>query len=232
VRSTAPSAARSTLLALLAVGLMNLPAMAASEKPLGTVVTTQDARLDSVTAAIGASVYSGDSIATDEGGSVRLALGATQMYLLSSSSAILTPQQNGVQATLEHGTLGFSTSTPSQFELETPFGIVRGTDEKQVFGEVILLRPSVMRVTSYEGTIVVEGRDGVEKKIEKGESYEVSTDPPNPADDNTPKVGVTGTRFYWKRVFFVAIPALIAGTGAAVAHHFLVVSQHIPTPKD
>jgi regulator of RNase E activity RraA len=68
VRSTVLSIVRSSLVALLAVGLMNLPTMAASTTPLETVVTAQNARLDNVNAAIGAAVCSGDAISTDKQG--------------------------------------------------------------------------------------------------------------------------------------------------------------------
>lgn len=226
MRSTVLSLVRSSLIAFLTVGLTNLPAMAASTKPLGTVVTAQNARLDNVNAAIGAAVYSGDAIATDKGGSLRLTLGAGQLYLLSDSSATLAPKPNMVVATVEHGTVGFSTSTPTQFEIQTPFGLVRGANAKGIFGQVSLLSPSSMRISAYEGTILVEGRDGVEKTIEKGETYEVTS--VADADPNPQPVGVTGARYNWKHVLEVAIPAAIVGGTAAIVWHYVTESNSVP----
>jgi hypothetical protein len=217
--------ARSSLIALLAAGLANLPVMAASARPLGSVVTAQNARLDNVTAAIGASVYSGDAMATDQGGSLRLALGASQIYLLGDTSATLAPQATGVRATVDHGTLGFQTSTPGQFGIETPFGLVHGADGKEIFGQLTVLSPVKMRISAYEGTLLVDGRDGEEKTIAKGETYEVTLDAEPSGGGGTPQVAITGARFNWKHVLDVAIPAAILGGTAAVVYHFATESD-------
>jgi hypothetical protein len=227
VRSTVLLAARSSLIAFLAVGLMNLPVMAASAKPLGTVVTAQNAHLDNVNAAIGAAVYSGDALVTDEGGSLRVALGTAQLYLLSSSSATLAPQENSVQATLSQGTVGFSTSKPAQFEMETPLGLVRGSGSNPVFGQVSLTGPASMRISAYEGTLVVDGKDGEEKTIAPGETYDASLVPPG--DEKPPKVGVTGTGINWKHVAAVAIPAGVLALAAVLIWHYVCESNSVPT---
>jgi len=92
VRSSIVAGIRSVLIGFLAVGLMNLPTIAAASKPLGMVVAADHAHLDNASAATGASVYSDDALVTDEGGSLRLSVGASQIYLLSLSSASLEPR--------------------------------------------------------------------------------------------------------------------------------------------
>lgn len=125
---------------------------------------------------------------------MRLTVGAGQLYLLASSSATLAPQENGVDATMSHGTVEVSTSMPARFQIDTPLGIMRGADSKQIFRQVSLLSPSSMRISAYEGTLIVEGRDGEEKTIEQGETYRVSLAPD--ADQGTPPpVGETGARY-------------------------------------
>jgi len=168
------SGARACLVAFLSIGLMNLPVMAASEKPLGMVVTSANARLDNANAAIGASVYSGDKLNTDQDGSLRLRVGPSQVYLLSSSSATLEPLGNKVRAKVERGTLGFSTTSPDQIEIGTPLGVIRGANGQRVFGQVAVLNAAKMRVSAFEGTLLVEASNGDVKTIEQGQTYEAT----------------------------------------------------------
>jgi hypothetical protein len=134
VRSNLLCGVRSGLIAILVVGLLNLPVMAASAKPLGMVVSAEHARLDNADAAIGADIYSGDALATDAGGTLRAKVGPSQVYLLSASSATLLPEENKVQAKVERGTVGFSTSSPEQLEIGTPLGVIRGANSQRIFG--------------------------------------------------------------------------------------------------
>ena len=58
--------ARSCLVGILAASLMSVPAFAANEKPLGMVTQAMDAQLGTAKAAVGTTVYPGDSLVTDE----------------------------------------------------------------------------------------------------------------------------------------------------------------------
>jgi hypothetical protein len=213
VRSIVLAGARSCLVGVLAFGLLNLPVMAASEKPLGMVVTADHAHLDNAAAAIGADVYSGDALATDAGGSLRLKVGAGQVYLLSSSAATLAPAANRIQAKLEHGTMGFSTSAPGQLAIETPLGVIRGADGKPIFGQVSVMSPTRVRISSYEGTLAVE-RNGQIKTIASGETYDALLAADPQTGGNPPPAG-TGTGsssgVNWSQVAEIAAPAIVAG---------------------
>ena len=55
--------------------------MVAAEKPLGMVLVAENAHLSGATANIGADVFAGDALQTDPGGSWRLKVGSTQVYL-------------------------------------------------------------------------------------------------------------------------------------------------------
>ena len=211
VRSNAPAGARSCLVVVLALALLNLPAMAASEKPLAVVLTAQHAKLDNASAEIGADVFSGDALVTDQGGSMRLTVGPSQVYLLSASSATLAPHDGRVQAQIHIGTMGFSTSAPTDLEVQTPLGVIRGADAKAIFGQVDVVSATKMRVTAYQGTLLVTDAVGGEKTIAAGETYEATLAPEPKADDNPPPKGVTGAGINWKHVVEVAIPLVAAG---------------------
>lgn len=211
MRSIVPVGARF-LVAAVTFALLNLPAMAASEKPLGVVLTAENARLDNAKATIGADVFSGDALVTDQGGSLRVTVGPSQVYLLASSSAMLVPSENRTQARIDIGTMGFSTTAPSQLEVRTPLVVIRGADGSPIFGQVTVVTAYRVRISAYKGTLRVSDNDGGEKLIAAGETYEASAADPNPhPSDNPPPKGVTGAGVNWQHVLDVAIPAAAAG---------------------
>lgn len=227
MRSNILSGARSCAIAFVVVGMLNLPVMAASSKSLGMVVSADHASLDNAKAAIGADIYSGDALATDAGGSMRVKVGSGQVYLLSGSSATLFPQENKVQAKVDHGTVDFSTSTPEQLEVGTPLGIIRGADSQRVFGQVAVLSPSRMEVSAYEGTLLVTALNGEQKTIEQGQTYEATLAAPEPGGGQN-QAGVGGTGIKWKHVATVAIiGGALGGTALAL---WLEESESCSTP--
>jgi hypothetical protein len=169
-------APRQCLVGFLAASLIALPAMAATEKPLGMVVTADHATLDNSKATAGEDVYPGDSLITDQGGSLRMKVGAGQVYLLSLSVASLEPQENKIQARVDRGTLGFSTPNPGQLEIKTPVGVIRGADSTPIFGQVSVINSERVRISAYEGTLVID-RDGDSKTIAPGETYDATLTP-------------------------------------------------------
>jgi hypothetical protein len=167
-----PLVLRSLVIAFLVVGLVDLPAMAAAEKPLGVVVLADHASLANAKATAGADVYSGDPISTDESGVLRMRVGPGQIYLLALSAAMLEPPEDQIHARLDKGTMGFSTPSPSLLQVETPIGLVRGVDPKPLFGQVTIINPTRLRVSVYQGAITVS-RHGETKTISEGETYDV-----------------------------------------------------------
>lgn len=210
MRSIVPVGARLSAVVVLALASLNLPALAASEKPLAVVLTADHARLDNASATIGADVFSGDALATDRGGSMRLTIGPSQVYLLSASSATLEPDANRVQTRVNIGTVGFSTSSPGLLEIQTPLGMIRGADSKPIFGQVSVVSASQMRVSSFEGTLAVTDNTGAEKLIQPGETYD-ATLAGDSSGSQQPQKGTTGAGINWKHVVYVAVPLVVAG---------------------
>ncbi len=227
--------ARSSLVALLITGLIGLPATGASSLPLATVVSAQAALLANADAVPGADVYYDDDLVTTGGGSLRLAVGTSQVYLLENSEAVLRKNQGQIEAKMYRGTVGFSTSAPDNLAVETPFGVVRGADGSHVLGQIALssspnTSAEKIEVTSYQGTLVVVDGAGVSKKIEEGQSYigTMASDAGGGGTDAKVQ-GVGGTGTNWKRVAAVAIPILlVAGGGIAL---YVKGSESCPQPK-
>jgi hypothetical protein len=150
VRPQILSVARACLIGVLASSLINLPMMAASAKPLGMIVIADRAKVDHADAAVGADLYSGDALSTQIGGSLRMRLGPSQVYLLSDTQATLVPRESFVEAKLGGGTIGFSSGVSSQFAVGTPLGTVQGVDGKPVFAQVAVLSPTKVQISAYE----------------------------------------------------------------------------------
>lgn len=216
-RSTVLAGLRVCLTGILAAGLLNLPAMAAGSPALGMVVTTNGALLSNADATRGATVYPGDTLMTYSTGTMRLALGTSQLYLLESTQATMQRSEFGVvRARVDDGTVDFSMQ-PGQLEVATPLGVIRGDGTDRVFGQVAVLSPTVVQISAYTGNLLVAGTDGVAKSIAPGETYEASLAPYGGPTQPGIK-GVGGPRkINWHRVEAVAI---IVG-GAAIASYLL-----------
>jgi hypothetical protein len=184
------TAARSCLVAFLLGGLLNLPLLAANEKPLGMVIQAEQAQLGSAKAAVGATVYPGDTLATEIGGTMRLKVGSAQIYLLSASAATLADNTNFAHAVVNRGTVGFSSSVTEALELETPLGIVRPVSGP-TYGQVSLTGPREMIVSAYRGDLTVD-YNGELHTIPEGKSYRVTLDL-DPASPNAAAQGPYGS---------------------------------------
>jgi hypothetical protein len=229
VRSTVLGA-RSILVAVLVGALVNLPAMAASEKPLATVVAAQSAHLANLNAVPGADVFLDDTLVTDQGGSLRLKVGSGQVYLLASSEATLQQQENKVLAKVYRGALGFSTPAPEQLEVETPFGDVRGVDGSRVYGQVALVSSEKMVITAYEGALVVE-RDGQSQTVHPGQAYSVSLVPDASGGGQNQQGGVQGVGSSGVNKGHLLFALLIVGAAAGVAAGlYITQSESCMTP--
>jgi hypothetical protein len=209
--------------------------MGATSLPLATVVTAQDARLANADAVPGADVYYDDDLVTIGGGSLRLAVGTSQVYLLENSEAVLRKDQGQVEAKMYRGTLGFSTSAPDNLAVETPFGVIRGADGSHVLGQISLVASAKtteekIEVTSYQGTLVVVDGAGVSKTIGEGQSYIGTFASDSGGGGRDAKVqGVGGTGVNWKHVLGIAIPLMAVG-GTAIAL-YVKGSESCPQPN-
>ena len=221
--------ARLSLVAFLIASLVNLPSIDANERPLGAVVASQHARLDNANVVAGVDVYTGDTLVTDSEGSLRLNLGVNQVYMLSSSSAKLIQQDNKLRANVDRGTLGFSTTTPEQIEIETPLATVRGVNGQRVFGQVAITGADKMTVSAYEGTLLIAGNDQ-EQLIQPGQSYTVSVAPDAAAGGQAPQGAVKPGVNKKKLAFMLITIGAMATTGILVWRENAESCSSLPCP--
>src|ERR1700751_5966155 len=177
---------RACLIAILTAALLNLPAYAANDSPLGIIIQAEGlAHLGPTKAAIGSTVYPGDSVFTETGSTMRLRVGGSQVYLLSESGASLSQGKDMVHVVVSHGTVGFSSPANDPVGLDTPLGFVHPVEGHAAFGQVTLNSRIEMIVTPYHGDLIVEENGNVHKILE-GKSYRITTDlEPTPAQPNS-----------------------------------------------
>jgi hypothetical protein len=227
------SIARSCLATLLSC-LLGLPGFAANEKPLGLVTQAQDAQIANSKVAVGTTVYPGDKVETEAGGALRLRMGATQLYLLGSSSATLSQRSDAVFAVVARGTVGFSSDGTDQFELEVPEGIIRAANGKPAYGQVTIVGPQEIVVSAYRGSLILDN-EGELHTIPEGKSYRVTMDlepavaGPEVAASQDDASTTPAKRRRRKLAFF-----LIFGAAAALGSYGIwdVLSESSSTPKN
>jgi hypothetical protein len=172
---------RSCLVGIISVGMMSAPAFAApkaaaDEKPVGLVTQASMAQLGDAKATIGTTVYPGDTLATDQGGLLRLKIGTSQIYLLSASSATLSDATtSNVSAKVIRGTVGISTTGSDPVALEIPEGILRSANGEPTYGQVTITGPNEVVITTYSGSMVLDN-DGELHTIPAGKTYRVTMD--------------------------------------------------------
>jgi hypothetical protein len=151
------SLCKSLFIAILVASLLNIPAFAANDKPLGLVTQAQEAVIGTALVAVGTTVYPGDTVETQEGGTLRMKVGGSQVYLLASSAATLSQKSDMVHALVSRGTVGFSSNGTDQVGLEIPEGIVSAANGQPAYGQVTItgrLEVVIARTTtlSHRGT--------------------------------------------------------------------------------
>lgn len=196
--------------------MLSLPIQAAEEQPFGVIALADQAHVGTAYVSAGANVYPGDAVDTLPGGSLRLRVATGQFYLLSASAANLGQEGSVLRATAVRGTVGFSSLTAKQFELDALGGVIRAANDLPAYGQVTIAGPKEAVISCYRGTLQLE-RNGQELLIDSGKSYDVSlvADPEPPQG----KVGVTPSytdHLVWKLI--VIGGAVVAGV--LLWHHF------------
>jgi hypothetical protein len=212
------SIARSFTAIFLVACLLDLPAFAAAAaRPLGLVIQAREALLDNSNLAVGTTVYPGDTVQTDEGGTLRLKFGATQVYLLSSSAATFSERESIIRATVGRGTVGFSADASSEVEIAVPQGILRAANGQAAYGQVSIIGPQDVVITSYRGSLVLDN-EGELHTIPAGKSYRVTMDlepaaQPAPPAHRGDDAGVVPTKR--RKLYFelLVLGAVAIGTG-------------------
>ena len=227
---------RCVLIAILIAGLLNLPAYAADEKPLGLVTQAENAHIGNAKVAIGTTIFPGDTLATEAGGALRLNFGSSQLYLLSASSATLSQNASAtmVHAVVGHGTVGFSSNGTDHIELEIPQGILRAANSEPAYGQVTIVGTLEVVISTYRGTLSLD-HDGEVRDIPAGRSYRVTMELEPAAAAAQPQapagVGGSGTKRALNTATLAWALVAVGAAGGVAYGIWDVLSESSSAPK-
>lgn len=190
-------------------------ALAAPTTPLGVVVAGQKALLDSVYVADGTSLFDGDTVSTQGKGSLRIRLGASQLFLGENSTLTLLRSERGVTAKLLGGTARFSGAVGAPIELVVLDARIRGKQDGAA-GQVTLISKDEFQVGATSGALTVDVNGDV-RTVDENTAYDATL---SPAPDNGMPVGAGRRRslILWILIGLAAIGTVIAVVHATMSH--------------
>ena len=223
---------RTCFIAVLIGTLVNGPVLASS-KPSGTITESQAALLDRSAAAVGATVYPGDTLETNYNGSMRLRAGLAQIYMPPSSQARIVESAKGVHAALLRGTIGFSSGPSDIVEVNAIDIAIRSRDGQPAHGRISIISPTELVVSSVKGGFDVS-LDGDTQSIADGQSYRVTIvqDQPPPAGSGSGTIPTVRSGRRTLKLFLMALGTAGAVVGAVYLYKYLEESPDAPKSSD
>jgi hypothetical protein len=208
------SITKSLLALLVSFSLLTTPVWAAPASSLGTVVYAERAHVGAALASVGATVFSGDRLSTDQYGSMQVRAGAARFLLSSISSATFSQDDVGPAATLSFGSATFSTANSNAFALHVASAVIRPKTSQPTIGQVTVLNPKELIVKSTRGSLTIAVEDDV-REIPEGGAYRIVLDP-DAADPQGPRgaggkspggppIRAAKSRFIWYAIAVTAV---------------------------
>jgi ferric-dicitrate binding protein FerR (iron transport regulator) len=209
---------KTVLIATLSLTLTESSAMAmpasTTSVPLGSILEGLRAREIFDSTSTGATIYDGDLLETQEGESLRVRLGKSQIQLNQSTAAQVHAVSGGYSANLIRGSVIVSSPRGQSFALFANAATIRFTGTQDTVAEVTLVNYGRLQLTTQAGAIQVFHEGGV-KTIEAGESLLIvpsAEESAHPGPGATPKqqsVGSHGAGYFWAVAAPVAAAIII-----------------------
>jgi hypothetical protein len=218
---------RAVWAAIMGLSIAGVPTWGAAGKPnvapLGTVIAADHAHVGQASAGVGTTVYGGDTISTEDQGSVQVRAGAARLLLQKSSSVIVNDADGAPSAKLVLGTATFSTGNARAFTLFASTAAIRAQSDAPTIGQVTYLNEKELLVTARRGPLAVSVGDDTQV-VKEGESFRVLLDPPADAAQEPAGAGAgQGNRGGGgplkagrSRFLIVATALIAAGTAVAI----------------
>jgi hypothetical protein len=207
---------RSVLASFVSFTFLLTPLYGAPSASLGTIVYANRAHVGAAQASVGATVFGGDRLSTEQPGSVQVRVGAARLLLSSASSATFS-EEAGPAATLTIGSATFSTASSKAFTLHVASAVIRPNVDEPTIGQVTLLHPKELVVKCTRGSLVFAVEDDV-RVIPEGAAYHVFLDPADaqgPAGAGTkgyggPPIKAAKSKFIWYAIGVTALVTFFA----------------------
>jgi hypothetical protein len=216
--------ARSLLVALLIVTLVESPVMAAPSPavapPLGVILQSQGARVGSDSAVRGTTIFDGDRLETSDAGLLQVRFGLSQAYFLGKSAAVVHQSAPGFATDLTRGTVVLSSGPGEKFHVFADGATIQPSTAQATVAQVTWVGPKELILTSRKGTLQVSMGDEVQT-VAEGSSYRMLIDPaaaapPSPGPTPRPQTQAGGHNRFILVVIVAAIALVAIGVVLAV----------------
>jgi hypothetical protein len=213
---------REIVAAILASGLLMTPVWGASTGALGTVVSSDHASISGAGAAVGTTIFDGDTLSTADTGNVQLRTGNARFQLSASSEAKVGDVGGMPTVTLLRGSGTFSTASVKAFALNALTAVIKPVSDEPTVGIVTVLGEKELLVNCTRGALTITVGDD-SRVISEGSAYRIVLEPSaEEAQDQPPPQGAgskgTGrpplmaarSRFVWYATAAVALLTVFA----------------------
>ena len=203
---------KAIFLAIMTASLAGIPLLAATPHPatapLGVVLQADHAIVGADVIASGATVYAGDTLETNDSGTLRARLGGPQVFLRPNTMAQVQSLENGFSATLKRGTVVISSEASNTFELLADGAAIRPAGAQPVVAQVTFVNANELLLTSTRGALLVSMGEEV-RTVESGRSYRMEVE----SDASGPGPQGSGGPLHTARNHFLLL--VMVGAGAA-----------------
>lgn len=208
----------------LIVSLIESSVLASPERALGLVTEAQRARVGSVEASVGSTVFAGDILSTEPTGILRVSFGTAQLRLAVNSSAVVRETTNGVSVDLQRGYLIISASGAESLEVRASDVRIRPTAAQPTYSQVGMESPCALLVTSEQGSLDVTAGEET-RTIPAPTTYRVliRSSVSDPACETSPHGTLPAGRNR-----FVLLPLVLISVASAIVIEHALVSPSAP----
>ena len=162
---------RRTLSAALSC-LLSAVALPGQTPPAGVVLQSSSARLNTVDASVGTTIYDGDRLETQDKGVLSMRSGQVQLALSENSLLWMNHENSILTPTLQRGTVTFRAETGEGVEIRADDVRVRPHSPVLTIGQVTLEKCDVLVTAQTQALEVTAGKET--KILEEGKSYRVT----------------------------------------------------------
>jgi ferric-dicitrate binding protein FerR (iron transport regulator) len=211
---------KAALSIILCSALVGAPTMASSANPapapLGMVLQANKAQVGVDITGGGSTIYDGDLLQTQTGGTLRAQLGKSQMSLSQNTAAQVHGFPNGFSADLGGGTVVVSSAEGQSFEVLADGTSIRPVGTQVTVAQITKVNANELLLNSTRGALQITMGDEV-RTIEPGTSYrmEVEAEASGPGPQ-----GAQGAPSHAGRnrhfVLYLVAAGVAAGTGVLI----------------
>ena len=165
-----PRRALATILMFLLAGI---PVLGQSA-PLGVVTQSSLGHLNNAIASVGSTIYNGDRLSTETGGTLGVRSGSVQLALPENSAIFVGQEGPTFTAALQQGSVAFTVESGGVLRLTAADVRVRPQSSALTVGQMTLENCAVVITSRVQALEVTAGKET--KIVEAGQSYRVSLD--------------------------------------------------------